>query len=114
MHLSEAVLRARELAAPAAERLPDFLLYSLPNGLWAYALMASVGFVWPQPGARGRELWTCAVFGFAVLPELAQGLRLVPGVFDVVDLVACALGACAGRWLVRNRVRSNTFEEMAT
>ena len=77
----------RVSAAPCRARLPGFVLFCLPDGLWAYAFAASVRLVWAGSRTRSARLWWRATVAAVVVPELAQGFGLLPGTFDVWDLV---------------------------
>ena len=70
--------------------LPEVILYSLPDALWTYALTAAMARIW-----RGRvTLQSAPWLGVGLLigcgGEGLQLLGLLPGTFDVIDLLLCA------------------------
>src|SRR5262245_21021918 len=46
LHLSQLILSARNSSAIQSVRLPDWVLYSLPNALWVLALVSAAGLLW--------------------------------------------------------------------
>lgn len=89
MGLGAAVPAVRAWARPAAEHLPEWLLYSVPDGLWVYGLTASLALVWRGEPARARRAWVCVGIALGVGGELGQLAGVVPGVFDAADLGLC-------------------------
>jgi hypothetical protein len=87
--LGDAVPAARAWARPAAERLPEWLLYSAPDGLWVYGLTACLALAWRGEPGRARRMWLCAGIALGAGGELGQMAGWVPGVFDPADLVLC-------------------------
>jgi len=81
------IISLRQLTAPARPFLPSWLVYSLPDGLWVYALTAFMGHVWL--GSRSSVLkFVCLAAGpvLGAGSELGQLAHLVPGSFDWADL----------------------------
>ena len=104
--LAAPVARLRELAAPLGSALPDWFLYSLPDGLWVYAVMSFMARVWREDARRRRVLWIAAGPLLGVGWEMAQRAGIAPGTFDGVDLlwyaVATAAASCLHRpWAAR-------------
>lgn len=75
------------------------VLRSLPDLLWAFALGALLAGLWQGGPPRPRRVWMVLGGAMAVGYEIAQGLHVAPGTFDVRDLVAQALGYALG-WIV--------------
>lgn len=73
----------------------DVVLFSLPNALWAYALVSFFCIVWhEQPGTTAR-LWIAAACTLAVAPEIGQSLGFISGTFDRLDLLTASAAVCA-------------------
>ena len=77
---------------PLARHLPRVVLASLPDAAWAFALASGLALVWRGAPSRARVAWLAAGGVFALGWELAQLPRWIPGTFDVLDLIASALG----------------------
>lgn len=71
--------------------LPDFVVYSLPNGLWvtSYVLVIDVAFRDSPVATRLR--WASVIPVLGVVSELLQVVGVVPGTFDWADLLCYAV-----------------------
>lgn len=72
---------------PVKAYLPDWFLYSLPDGLWTYAFTAYLVLNSRNDPAGLRKsflLFFTPVFSVSI--EVSQYLKLFPGTFDWVDL----------------------------
>jgi hypothetical protein len=85
--LLETTMQVREYFA--AVRLPDAVLYSLPDGLWVYAATSSMLLIW-----RGSPpvCWLLAGVVLAVGGEIGQALSFVPGTYEHLDILAYLAG----------------------
>jgi hypothetical protein len=74
----------------------SWLVYSLPDGLWAFAYALLISSIWANSRTRVRSFWLASipvpVLGF----ELAQKSGMIPGTYDPVDLIFCSVGIVAG------------------
>jgi len=78
--------------------LPDWVLFSLPDALWLYALTTLLIFIWDKKVDKNSLPWLllCPLLAFA--SEIGQGLKIVPGTYDNIDMFAyliSTLGAYA-------------------
>jgi hypothetical protein len=83
--------------------VPDFVLFSLPDGLWAYGFVASLCIIWPVPRPPAFRVWALLAAAAILGPEVAQGFGIVPGTFDVADLLASFFGICLALMIVGQR-----------
>ena len=90
-------VRALHDAGPS--RAPALVLGSLPDAAWAWAFGAALSLVWLGRPWREKALWLGGGAVLALFAEIGQALGVVPGTFDVLDLVAIALGYAAGATL---------------
>ena len=98
---SRSVLQLRAAGDAAGHVLPSWIVFSLPNGLWSYALMASIGLLWrTERWTNAKQFWFWCTLCIAVLPEVGQAMHLIPGTFDLVDLVNCLVGSSVAVGLV--------------
>jgi hypothetical protein len=82
----------RTAMAPLTLGVPYIVRWVLPDALWAYAFAAAMRLLWQTSTSRlGALCWTALGPALAVVAEIGQRYSLVPGVFDPLDLVACAL-----------------------
>jgi hypothetical protein len=86
----------RDKSLPIAHMLPPWLVYSLPNGLWAFAYTMIVLGIWEGSSSYLKFLWYASipvlVFGFELL-QLSGGL---PGTCCPFDILWGALGITLG------------------
>lgn len=92
--LTGLIVSARSQLARNPVQIPDFLVYSLPTGLWSFSFIYCVTVIWSGSLRQGRIYFGIAIsmiFG----AELLQLLYL-DGVFDPMDMWANSLGVVAG------------------
>lgn len=79
--------------------LPEWFVFNLPGGLWsaAYILVVDSVIGAPHPSRRSQSdaLMRLAVAAFipaaGIVSEVLQSVHLLPGTFDVIDLLAYAI-----------------------
>lgn len=79
------VEQLRYSTASICEVMPSLVVYSLPNGLWCYALVRFIVLTWRDEASFAQTVAFLAVF-IAVLPEMLQGVHIIPGTFASEDL----------------------------
>ncbi|MDR3723608.1 MAG: hypothetical protein P4K83_03875 [Terracidiphilus sp.] len=85
--LNGPMLSLRAYLAGVKHLIPGFILYSLPDGLWVYAFTSLMGCIWfRDPRSSAKLFWTLLPVSMAVVAEIGQGFRLVPGTFDWADM----------------------------
>jgi hypothetical protein len=86
----------RERSLSISSILPQWMVYSLPNGLWAFAYTSTVLFIWTGGKSLIKYLWFLSipvlVFGFEVL-QLTGNLQ---GTYSLIDLIWGAIGITIG------------------
>jgi hypothetical protein len=92
--LEPALAKARHAAAPVVSAIPSFVVYSVPNGLWAYAFTSAMSHAWSHEWSRTSALWITVGPVVSIGSEIGQLFGMVPGTFDVADL-AVLVAACA-------------------
>lgn len=70
--------------------VPDFIKYSLPDGLYCASYILLMNAAWQDKGAA-KTIAVSLIPSAAILHEAAQGLGIANGTFDVNDLVCYAL-----------------------
>ncbi len=92
MGLEDAVLRWREEVAGA--RMPEFVVYCLPNGLWAAAYVLLIHALLMGQPAKTRLLAVAVIPLIGVVAEAMQAFGFLPGTYDNGD-IACLLAPLA-------------------
>ena len=71
-----------------SEGLYGWVKYSLPDGLWLFSYMFIVDSIWNGDKHISSSIFIFGLPVFAILSEFAQYFNLLPGVFDILDLVS--------------------------
>jgi hypothetical protein len=104
--LGSVIALFRRAAHPFRHLIPSFFLFSVPAALWLYAVTAICLLVWAGRKAKIKWLWIVLPFAFAAGSEIAQCFRIIPGTFDVFDLLAYGTAAIAAYTLLGKRMRN--------
>lgn len=97
--LEKPVQWVRAFSLPVLPDIPSWIVYSLPNGVWAYAFTSSMCLVWrgKATGCSGiRFFWISLGPMLGIGSEISQLFGAVPGVFDRLDLILLSLASMAG------------------
>lgn len=86
--LLQPTLHVRAMLSPVQPLIPSWILYSLPDGLWAYSFTSAIAICWDRRLTTETLAWCSIPFVLGVGSELGQLALVVPGVFEVADL-AC-------------------------
>jgi len=72
--------------SPMKKYIPNWAIYSLPDGLWVYALSSSLFIIWGKDCLKSfyRVL---IIIAFAPCLEIMQFYNILPGTFDIIDLI---------------------------
>lgn len=71
--------------------IPKWLIYSLPFAFWIISYMLFVRAIWFDDKPIARNFWFWPVPLISIAAELGQYPRLVPGTFDIFDLLTIVL-----------------------
>lgn len=72
---------------------PDWVIYSLPDGLWVFSYLSLSLFTWKNILTTTNMIWIFIIPVLAIGSELAQWFEIVPGTFDPTDLVLYLIGS---------------------
>tara|TARA_B110000977_G_scaffold96214_1_gene126947 strand:- start:3075 stop:3518 length:444 start_codon:yes stop_codon:yes gene_type:complete len=86
VNLSEAISELRLYTLPLADFLPNWFLYSLPDGLWLFSYLSVLLVVWDNVITKHNIHWLLLVPVVAIFSEIGQLFKIVPGTFDILDL----------------------------
>ena len=71
--------------------VPDIIKFNLPDGMYCASYIFVVDAIWHQESGMQKYLIISLVPLFAIGSELLQGLNIVRGTFDMLDLICYAL-----------------------
>ena len=71
--------------------LPDWVVYSLPDGLWMCSFFFAMQVIWLNDNSRLLLYTTLILPLFIVLTEILQYFDVFPGTYDTIDLIGYIL-----------------------
>lgn len=74
--------------------LNDFIIYSIPTGLWSYSAQVTILKVWEKDHNNYKLLWILIFIVMIYFSELGQLIGLIRGTFDIKDLCVLLLSTC--------------------
>lgn len=72
--------------------LSDYCLYSLPDGLWMYSYVNFMIYISLRLKIRLLSIWLFMLPLIALISEILQLVKMIPGYFDVFDFLSYSLG----------------------
>lgn len=82
----------RKLTLHFADNIPEWILFSLPDGLWIFSYVSLMLVIWRNSVSIKSIFWILAIPFIAIGSELGQFWGLVIGTFDLVDLLLYVVG----------------------
>ena len=104
LKLLDFVMIAREII-DVYDKLPNWIVYSLPNGLWSYSFMFFMALIWKDSKNYIKWFFILLVVGISLGSEFGQLTGLIPGTFCVVDVFFYS-GGLAGGYLMGNTIKN--------
>lgn len=83
----ELLANLRVAVAPLSRLIPDWVVFSLPQALWMYSGLLAIRSIWGSIDTLASRLWFGGVAMLGLSIEPMQALKLLPGTFDLTDLV---------------------------
>lgn len=87
--LIDTINLTRQLTIAYHDMLPTWTTFSLPNALWTYSLTMFMVINWRHRFDKSSAVWILLGPTIAISSELAQGLGVLNGTFDMIDLLLC-------------------------
>ena len=100
------ILSIRELFFPLKIYLPQWVYYSLPDGLWVYSFTSAILIVWNNQFKIAKYWLVIPVFTGAII-EIAQGLKLFRGTFDILDLTFTIVALLLSIIIINHKFKQN-------
>jgi hypothetical protein len=76
--------------------LPEWVIYSLPNGLWAFAYAMLITGIWAESKSRLKYFWMASIPVLVIGFEILQGTGIIPGTFCLYDIAFGTAGIISG------------------
>jgi hypothetical protein len=82
----------REWTFLFSNNIPEWILFSLPDGLWVFSYVSLILYVWQNSVSIKNIFWLSIIPVLAISSELGQFFGLVAGTFDFADLLLYTFG----------------------
>jgi hypothetical protein len=99
VRLSAPAETVRAYSLPLYPYLPDWIVYSLPNGLWAFSYALFISYIWRDNDNPLKYMWYASVPALCIGWELLQYTGTIAGVFCYNDLALSAAGVGLGLFI---------------
>lgn len=84
------------LRANILTQFPDWIIYSMPDGLWAFGYSLLISSIWSNNQSKSRLFWMASIPLFTIGFELLQYTPWIGGTFCPIDLVFTIAGITVG------------------
>jgi hypothetical protein len=82
----------RKMTFQFSDKIPEWILFSLPDGLWIFSYVSLMLFIWQNSVSIKNIFWISIIPILAIGSELGQLFGLVIGTFDIADLLFYIFG----------------------
>ncbi len=86
--LKEEILSLQQYVNPMTTYLPNWFLYSLPDGIWVFTFTVVLCWIWHKNKTIERKYWVVLPLLLGVTGEIGQYLNLVQGVYCNYDMLS--------------------------
>ena len=91
--------------------LPEWIVFSLPHGLWAFAYALIITGIWAESKSWLRYFWMASIPILVLGFELLQYAGIINGTFCIQDLALGVAGLILGYILGNKIIKSNNHEK---
>ena len=105
INLSEYMNIIRNLFYPIKCILPNWIIYSLPDGLWVYSLTSAIFLIWGNSFLT-LNIWLVIILLIAPLIEFMQYFGIFPGTFDLIDLLFYLIGSFLSLLIIKLKLQN--------
>lgn len=84
-------------------KIPNWALYSLPDGLWLFSFTSTILLIWKNKINSHNIIWLTLIPLIAIVSELGQAIHVINGTFDYFDLLSYLSGSLISFLLFSSR-----------
>ena len=87
-------------------QIPGWVIYSLPDGLWIYALSMSLFLIWGNDYLKS-SVWVVIALLLAPSLEIMQYFHFLPGTFDWRDLIIYIIASFSSVLIIKLKLQKH-------
>jgi hypothetical protein len=106
--------QARHYSLTAGSNLPPWVVFSLPDGLWAYAYAVLITGIWIRSNSGLKYFWMFSIPVLVIGLELLQYAGMIKGTFSLQDIVFEFSGLLIGIYTGIKITKSHHHEKSIT
>jgi hypothetical protein len=111
--LDNLLIFARNSSLSLTPILPKWIVYSLPNGLWAFAYALLITGIWSDSKSWLKYFWMASIPVLVLGFEILQYPGIIRGTFSIQDIAlgiaGIAVGIIVGIKIIKPRYHEKTF-----
>ncbi len=111
--LDQLISATRSLSPALGQLLPEWLVFSLPNGLWAFAYALLITSIWSGSRSWLRYPWLASIPLLVLGFEILQHPGIIPGTFCIQDMALGTVGLVLGIFVGTMKTKNNNYYEKA-
>jgi hypothetical protein len=112
--LSSWLNMARHTQLASGHAIPQWIVYSLPDGLWAFAYALLIAGIWKGKNSGIKYFWMSTIPVLIIGAELLQYTEMVKGTFSFVDIAFEIAGILIGIYAGIKITKSHHHEKSIT
>lgn len=94
-----------------SQLFPEWIVYSLPNGLWAFAYSLLIFTIWGRSKSKIKYIWYLSIPLLVLGFEILQYPGIIRGTFSFQDILTGVIGIVAGIFFGKLIIKSNRYEK---
>lgn len=102
----------RNFVYPLKNDIPSWFYFSLPDALWVYSFSSALLILWKDQFEKGIYWLLIPLISGSII-EIAQGIKLVPGTFDILDLIFTTLALCLSLIIINYKFNQNDKQKLS-
>lgn len=99
----------RNYTLPISIYLPEWVLYSLPDGLWILSYQFLMLYIWKGNISKTNFIWLILLPMIAILSEIGQLFGVISGIFDWADILCYLIGFILPYIFLKKSINSKTI-----
>ena len=98
---------ARHKSLSLYQYLPEWIVFSFPNGLWAFAYALLITVIWSGSKSLSSYFWMVSIPVLVLGFEILQYAKVIPGTFCIQDITLGLAGLITG---IQVGIKINKFK----